>query len=194
MIKWYTYKHINMKSWKRSRACNWFMAPNTHRMNHQHLHIQSCMSQQKVFCQTIAMSTKWRQLNVQAIKLIHYLWIMYRPVWQNDRRKIRHHCQIYASLLWCLSRPVWQAKDQASLPNSCQSSLMPQQACMTGKRSGIIAKFMPVFFDGQAYRRKIRHHCQIHASLLWCLSCFNAVGFWKLFNDPTSIHPTYPKD
>ena len=99
------------------------MAPNTHRMNHQHLHIQSCMSQQKVFfCQTIAMSTKWRQLNVQAIKLIHYLWIMYRPVWQNDRRKIRHHCQIYASLLWCLSRPVWQAKDQASLPNSRQSS------------------------------------------------------------------------
>ena len=93
------------------------MAPNTHRMNHQHLHIQSCMSQQKVFfCQTIAMSTKWRQLNVQAIKLIYYLWIMYRPVWQNDRRKIR---------------PVWQAKDQASLPNSCQSPLMPQlfQCC-----------------------------------------------------------------
>ena len=92
------------------------MAPNTHRMNHQHLHIQSCMSQQKVFCQTIAMSTKWRQLNVQAIKLIYYLWIMYRPVWQNDRRKIR---------------PVWQAKDQASLPNSSQSPLMPQlfQCC-----------------------------------------------------------------
>ena len=45
-----------------------------------------------------------------------------------DRQKIRHHCQIHASLLWWTGI---QAKDQASLPNSCQSSLMPQlfQCC-----------------------------------------------------------------